>query len=64
VLEASQELLLSTPDPRVVLQLIEAAQLLDEDDVRAFHLARLQQVYPEDHARWVDRQAKTQKSKR
>lgn len=64
VLEASQELLLSTPDPRVVLQLIEAAQLLDEDDVWAFHLARLQQVYPEDHARWVDRQAKTQKSKR
>jgi hypothetical protein len=58
VLELSQQLLLSTPDPQVVLQLIAAAELLAEDDLRAFHLARFQAAYPEEHARWVGRQAK------
>ena len=64
VLEASQELLLSTPDSRVVLQLISAAEQLGEDDLRAFHLARLQEAYPEEHARWLEREAKIFKNNR
>lgn len=57
VLETSQQLLHSAPDPRVIQQLLLAAEILGKDDLHAFHQARFAAAYPADHARWLARQS-------
>lgn len=52
------ELLHYSPEPRVIEKLIESAVLLGRDDDAALYLARYRAAFPQDHARWAQKNAK------
>ena len=49
----AQATLSFSPEPRVVVKLIDSARLLGLEQEAQFHLARLRVVYPEAYARWL-----------
>ena len=51
------ELLHYSPEPRVIEKLIESAVMLGRDDEALQYLARYRAAFPEDHARWVGKNA-------
>jgi hypothetical protein len=53
MLEASQQALHSSPEPRVIEKLLASAQWLGETELLALHTARYQAAYPEPYARWA-----------
>ncbi len=48
-----------SPEPRVIINVIESATLLGRDDVALAHLARFRAAFPKEHARWVQGNALT-----
>lgn len=56
VLNASQSLLRTSPEPRVIEKLLESARLLQEDDLFALHHARFREVYPNAFLAWSQKQ--------
>lgn len=56
VLNASQGLLRTSPEPRVIEKLLESARLLQEDDLFVFHHARFREVYPSAFLAWSQKQ--------
>lgn len=56
LLEASQQALHSSPEPRVIEKLLASAQWLGETELVALHTARYQAAYPQQYARWARRQ--------
>jgi O-antigen ligase len=53
VLALSSELVLWSPEPRVIEKLIESATLMGLDDLAVFHLKRYKVAYPQAHAAWA-----------
>lgn len=53
--EASQQALVTSPEPRVILQLLAAADKLGEEEWMAFHKARFKAVFPQEYERWSSR---------
>ncbi|WP_017758454.1 Wzy polymerase domain-containing protein, partial [Pseudacidovorax intermedius] len=51
--ELAQATLAFSPEPRVVVKLIDSARLLGLEREAQFHLERLRVVYPEAYARWL-----------
>lgn len=51
--ELAQATLAFSPEPRVVVKLIDSARLLGLEQEAQFHLERLRVVYPEAYARWL-----------
>lgn len=49
----AQRVMHFSPEPAVVVKLIESAILLGEDDEAVAQVARFKASYPADHARWV-----------
>lgn len=49
----AQATLAFSPEPRVVVKLIDSARLLGLEQEAQFHLERLRVVYPEAYARWL-----------
>jgi len=56
VLNTSQSLLRTSPEPRVIEKLLESARLLQEDDLFALHHARFREVYPGAFLAWSQKQ--------
>ena len=54
--EASQLVLHTSPEPRVIEKLLQSAQWLDDDQVHALHRQRFQKVYPNEYRLWEQRQ--------
>jgi O-antigen polymerase len=52
VLALSQALVRWSPEPRTIEKLIASAQMLQADELAAFHRQRYQTAYPEAYARW------------
>lgn len=63
VLALAQQVLHYSPEPRVIEPLIEAATLLGQDELAAFHFKRYREAFPQDHARWVAGHAKAEAGK-
>ncbi len=59
VLELSSELVIWSPEPRVIEKLIESSVMMGLDDLAAFHLKRYRVAYPQAYATWA---AQAQKS--
>jgi O-antigen ligase len=55
ILELSSELVMWSPEPRVIEKLIESATLLGLDELAMFHLKRYKVAYPQAHAAWAQR---------
>ena len=53
MLDASQQALHSSPEPRVIEKLLASAQWLDETELLALHNARFQAAYPQQYERWA-----------
>ena len=53
------ELVLWSPEPRIIEKLIESAVMLGHDDVAAFHIKRYRTAYPAAYAAWSARAAPT-----
>ena len=53
MLPAALRTLHFSPEPRVIINVIESATLLGRDDVALAHLARFRAAFPKEHARWV-----------
>lgn len=62
MLEASQQALHTSPEPRIILKLLEAAQRLDEVQLQAFHQARFKAAYPLDYERWSKQELASRKA--
>lgn len=56
MLEASQEALHISPDPRVIEKLLASAQWLEETELLALHTARFHAAYPQQYERWAHEQ--------
>jgi hypothetical protein len=56
-LRLAQWLLHHSPEPLVIERLLDAAALLGDAQTQAFHAARYQAAYPNDHAQWLRRQS-------
>ena len=56
VLNASQGLLRTSPEPRVIEKLLESARLLQENDLFVLHQARFREVYPSAFLAWSQKQ--------
>ncbi len=54
----ARELLHYSPEPRVIEKLIESAVMLGRDDEAVQYLARYRAAFPQDHARWAQKNAK------
>lgn len=57
VLQTSQHLLRSSPEPRVIEQLLESARLLQEEELFSLHRARFREVYPSAFLAWSQKQS-------
>ena len=57
----SLELLHYSPEPRVIEKLIESAVMLGRDDEALQYLARYRAAFPEDHARWAQKNAQSER---
>jgi O-antigen ligase len=55
ILELSSELVMWSPEPRIIEKLIESAVMMGLDDVAAFHLKRYKVAYPQAYALWSQR---------
>lgn len=55
--DTAQALLHFSPEPRVVEKLIESAVMLGLDDEAKAHMLRFEAAYPDDYARWVQKNA-------
>jgi hypothetical protein len=55
ILELSSELVMWSPEPRIIEKLIESAVMMGLDDVAAFHLKRYKVAYPQAYALWSER---------
>jgi O-antigen ligase len=55
VLELSSELVMWSPEPRIIEKLIESSVMMGLDDVAAFHLKRYKVAYPAAYAAWAKR---------
>ena len=53
LLPAALQALHFSPEPRVVIQVIESATLLGRDELALAHLARFRAAFPRAHARWA-----------
>ncbi|HOB67221.1 Wzy polymerase domain-containing protein [Ottowia sp.] len=53
MLPAALQALHFSPEPRVIINVIESATLLGRDDVALAHLARFRAAFPKEHADWV-----------
>lgn len=53
----ARELLHYSPEPRVIEKLIESAVLLGRDEEAVQYLARYRAAFPQDHARWAQKNA-------
>jgi O-antigen polymerase len=58
MLEMARRLLHYSPEPRVIEPLIESAIWMGRDAEAAFHMRRYRIAYPEDYARWTQRNAR------
>jgi O-antigen ligase len=56
--ELATALLHFSPEPRVAEKLIESATLLAREDEALFYLVRYQAAFPENHARWAQKNAR------
>ena len=55
--ELAKAMLHYSPEPRVIEKLIESAVMLGRDDEALQYLARYRAAFPQDHARWVQKNA-------
>jgi O-antigen ligase len=55
VLALSSELVMWSPEPRIIEKLIESAVMMQIDDLAAFHIKRYKIAYPQAYALWSDR---------
>jgi O-antigen ligase len=55
ILALSSELVMWSPEPRIIEKLIESAVMLQADDIAAFHIKRYKIAYPQAYALWSDR---------
>jgi hypothetical protein len=51
-----------SPEPRVIEKLIESAVMLGRDDEALQYVARYRAAFPQDHARWVQKNAQAEHS--
>lgn len=56
VLQTSQVVLRTSPEPRVIEKLLESARLHQEDELFALHHARFREVYPSAFLAWSHKQ--------
>ncbi|MDO5625429.1 MAG: Wzy polymerase domain-containing protein [Pseudomonadota bacterium] len=54
MLPAALQALHFSPEPRVIVKVIESATLLGQDDVALLHLARFRAAFAQEHRRWAD----------
>ena len=55
VLALSSELVVWSPEPRIIEKLIESAVMMQMDDLAAFHIKRYKAAYPQAYTLWSDR---------
>jgi O-antigen ligase len=55
VLALSSELVVWSPEPRIIEKLIESAVMMQMDDLAAFHIKRYKIAYPQAYTLWSDR---------
>jgi O-antigen ligase len=55
VLELSSELVMWSPEPRIIEKLIESAVMMQVDDLAGFHIKRYKVAYPQAYAVWSAR---------
>jgi hypothetical protein len=57
LLQTSQHLLHSSPEPRVIEKLLESARFLQEEELFSLHRARFREVYPIAFLAWSQKQS-------
>ena len=60
LLQTSQHLLHSSPEPRVIEKLLESARFLQEEELFSLHRARFREVYPIAFLAWSQKQSWSQ----
>jgi hypothetical protein len=55
ILALSSELVMWSPEPRIIEKLIESAVMMQMDDLAAFHIKRYKIAYPQAYTLWSDR---------
>jgi len=62
LLPAALRTLHFSPEPRVVIPVIESASLLGRDDLALAHLARFRAAFPREHRAWAEGNERTLKN--